>query len=218
MNHIYKQQYSAGYHPAMAKYLPGPQGGPQSVVIRQVIGENQTEKVLEVPVSIPPQHPAVEQIIDVLVRRPRITSVETIFNQVIVCGDLEIKALYVACLPNQPVHAVEVRGVRFAAAVPVNGAYWGMDAEARAAVEYVDYDCDPASRAYWYKQNQYGYYSGAGYPPPAPVPGAATWGLPPYCNKFSVTVVLQVFAKVLADRQVIIYPGAYPGLPPVPQG
>ncbi len=110
MNHIYKPQYSTGYHPAMAKYLPGPQGGPQSVVIRQVIGENQTEKVLEVPVRIPPQHPAVEQIIDVLVRRPRITSVETIFNQVIVCGDLEIKALYVACLPNQPVHAVEVRG------------------------------------------------------------------------------------------------------------
>ncbi|MDR3593069.1 MAG: hypothetical protein P4N41_25695 [Negativicutes bacterium] len=220
MNYSYKPHYLPGYHPAMGKYALGPQAGPQSVVIRQVIGANRTETVVEVPVRIPPQHPAIEQIIDVLVRRLRLTRVESAFNQVIVCGDFEVKALYVACLPNQPVHAVEVRWVKFAAAVPIQGAYWGMDAEARAVPVYVDYDCDPSSLAYWHKQNQYSVSGDAAYSRPVAGQGAAGWGLPAqgYCDRFNVTVVLQIDAKVMADREVMIYPGAYPGLPPVPKG
>ena len=222
MNNNYKPHYLPGYHPLAGKYVSGPQAGPQSVVIRQVIGENQTQTVLNVPVRLTPQHPAIEQIIDVLVRRVRITRVEAVFNRVLVCGDFEVKALYVACLPNQPVHAVEVKRVRFAAEVPISGAYWGMDAEARTAVEYVDYDCDPGTRAYWHRLNQYDYYNNAGaaYLPPMPGIAEPGWGLPAqgYCSNFNVTVVLRVNAKVMADREVSLYPGAFPGLPPRPQG
>jgi hypothetical protein len=221
LNYSHKPYLLSGYQPALGKYALGPQAGPQSIVIRQVIGENQTQKVLDVPVRIPPQHPAIEQIIDVFVRQLRITRVEAIYNKVIVCGDFEVKGLYVAILPNQPVHAVEVGPVRFVAEVPIRGAYWGMDAEARALVEYVDYDCDSGTRAHWHKQNQYGYNSsgGAAYLPPMPGMRGAGWSLPPqYCSKFNVTVVLRIMAKVMVDREVNIYPGAYPGLPPVPQG
>jgi hypothetical protein len=216
MNYSYKPHYLPGYQPVTGKYA-GPKAGPQSVVIRQVIGENQVQTVVNVPVRLPPDHPAIEQIIDVLVRWLRITRVETILNKVLVCGDFEVKTLYAACLPDQPVHAVEVRQVRFAADVPVRGVYWGMDAEATAAVEFVDYDCDPGTRAYWHRQNQYGYgnMGGATYSPPMP-----GWKHPALgsCSKFNVFVVLRVLAKVTADREVVLYPGVYPGLPPVPKG
>jgi hypothetical protein len=60
------------------------------------------------------------------------------------------------------VHAVEVEIVRFTADVPIRGARRGMDADANVTVEFVDYDCDKRSRAYWYKeyekQFRYRYY------------------------------------------------------------
>lgn len=220
MNYGYKPYSSSGYPSGMGNYFTGPKAGPYTIVVRQVVGENQIQKILEVPVAIPPQHPPIEQIVDVLVRRLRVTRVEVLFNKVIVCGDLEVKALYVASLPNQPVHAIEVSPVRFAADVPVNGAYWGMDGEALAKVEYVNYDCAPYTRPYWYKQHQYGYGYGTSYPPPGPGVGASGWGPAGQmnCNRFHVTVVLNIGAKVMTDREVTIYPGPYPGLPPSPQG
>jgi len=122
------------------------------IVVSQVIGHNSVQKSMDIRVVVPRRKPAIEQIIDVFVKKLKINHVEVIHDKVIVRGNFEIKAIYVACLPNQPVHAVEVQHVRFTVDVPIRGARPGMDAEANVAVEYVDYDCDRRSSAYWYKQ------------------------------------------------------------------
>lgn len=124
----------------------------KTIVVNQIVGQNSTQKSMDIQVVVPRRKPAIEQIVDVFVKRLRINHVEIITDKVIVRGSFEVKAIYVACLPNQPVHAVEVQNVRFTADVPIRGARRGMDADASAAVEFVDYDCDKRSRAYWYKE------------------------------------------------------------------
>jgi hypothetical protein len=225
--------------------------------MRQVIGENETQRTLDICVRVPRQKPAIEQIVDVFIKKLRITDVRLIPNKVIVCGDFEIKALYVACLPDRPVHAVEMRRVRFTADVPVWGACWGMDAEARVVLEFVDYDCPHHRGKYNYFENEecdegcdgptwdhhhghhhghdeecddhHGHHDGHGdkcddhnghghYPwcrpncAPCYAPGEHGF------REFNVSVVLCIVAKVMADREVVIYPGQYPGLPPKPKG
>lgn len=113
--------------------------GPQCIVVNQVIGECDAQKVVDIHLVVPRSKPAIEQVVDVFVKRLCITDVEIITNKVIVRGSFEIKALYVACLPSQPVHAVEARHVRFTAAADIPGAHCGDDADAHAFVEYVDY-------------------------------------------------------------------------------
>jgi hypothetical protein len=193
-----------------------------------VVGENSTQKTIEVCVRIPRQKPPIEQVIDVFVRRLRITRVNVIPDKVVVCGDFEIKAIYVACLPDQPVHAVELRRVRFTADIPIYGAVCGMDADAGVDVEFVDYDCDPMTRARWYKENydmdgHHGHHGhGHHHEECEEEEECHHECCPPidcgHTRKFDVTVVLNVWAKVMSDRQVLIYPGVYPGLPAYPKG
>ena len=132
-----------------------PQHGPQKIVMRQVIGECTKQKSLDVHMCVPRRKPGIEQIIDVFVKRVRIRSVEIITDRVIVRGHFEVKAIYVACLPSQPVHAIEIRRVRFSVAVPIYGARCGMDADANVLVEYVDYDCVDKWRLYKHKYNKH---------------------------------------------------------------
>nr|WP_092074112.1 DUF3794 domain-containing protein [Dendrosporobacter quercicolus]NSL47756.1 DUF3794 domain-containing protein [Dendrosporobacter quercicolus DSM 1736]SDM77845.1 protein of unknown function [Dendrosporobacter quercicolus] len=129
--------------------------GPQKVVMRQVIGECTKQKSIDVHMCVPRRKPGIEQIIDVFVKKVRISSVEIITDRVIVRGHFEVKAIYVACLPAQPVHAIEIRRVRFSVAVPIYGARRGMDAEANVFVEYVDYDCVDKWRLYKHKYNKH---------------------------------------------------------------
>ncbi len=79
----------------------GAQTGPQTIIVRQVIGESEQQKVLDVSVVVPDPKPAIEQIIDVFVKNVNVNSVDVITDKVIVRGDLEIKAIYVACTPDQ---------------------------------------------------------------------------------------------------------------------
>ncbi|GBG55700.1 hypothetical protein SPFL3102_03075 [Sporomusaceae bacterium FL31] len=125
-----------------------PQVGPQKIVMRQVIGERSKQKTIDVHMCVPRRKPGIEQIIDVFVKRVRITCVDLIHDKVIVRGHFEVKAIYVACLPSQPVHAIEMRRVRFTVDVPIYGARCGMDADASVLVEYVDYDCEDKWRLY----------------------------------------------------------------------
>ena len=126
--------------------------GPQPIIVNQVVGFGETQKSLDIHMRVPKRKPAIEQIIDVYVRRPHITHVEVLTGKVIVRGFFEAKTVYVACLPSQPVHAVEARRIRFTAEVPICNARCGMDADASVAIEYVDYDCDHNCRPYWHKQ------------------------------------------------------------------
>jgi len=237
VNYIYKPA------PVLGKCVLGAQAGPQTIVMRQVVGEDQTQRTLDICVRVPPQKPSIEQIIDVFVKKLRITDVRLIPNKVIVRGDFEIKAIYVACLPGQPVHAVEVRRVRFTADVPIWGARWGMDADARVVLEFVDYDCPHQRGKYHFGKDaacdgeyegpawdhHHGHHHGHDHDKcDDDHHGHHPWCRPtcapacPPCDhgfrEFSVSVVLCVIAKVMADREIVIYPGQFPGLPPKPKG
>lgn len=131
----------------------GAQMGPQTIIVRQVVGEQEQQKVLDIHVVVPDRKPAIEQIVDVFVKNVQINSVGVITDKIIVRGDFEIKAIYVACLPDQPVHAVEIKNYKFTQDIAIPGARKGMDADASVAIEFVDYDIDESScvRAYKYK-------------------------------------------------------------------
>ncbi|MCC5467491.1 SPOCS domain-containing protein [Pelosinus baikalensis] len=117
-----------------------PEPGPETISVEQVLGAEMKQKVVEFDMIVPDPKPDIEQIIDVYVKDVDIDSVDVIRNKVIIRGDLEVKVMYVADLPNQPVHAFERRHVRFTRDIEIEGAEPGMDATADVVVEYVDYD------------------------------------------------------------------------------
>ncbi len=219
---------------------------PKTIVVRQVIGVNERQKTIDIRLCVPRNKPAIEQIIDVLVKNVRITHVEIIPGKVIVRGHCEIKAIYVACLPSQPVHALQMRRVRFTVDVPIRGAYCGMDAEASIFVEYVDYNCVGYARGYgpkhgnYYDDDDYDYDDWANYPQHHHDHEHCDHDnhhhdscdhhhdhCKPCCHpckdhckcfrEFDVSIVLRIVAKVMTDREVILYP-TYPGLPAKPKG
>ncbi len=135
----------------------GASAGPKSIVVMQVLGAREVQKSLDIHVVVPRHKPAIEQIVDVFVKKLEIDCVDVIPNKVVVRGQFEVKALYVACKPRQPVHAVEVWPIRFTAYADIRGARRGMDADANVMVEFVDYDCDEYTRAHWHKKKGHGH-------------------------------------------------------------
>lgn len=117
-----------------------PEPGPETIEVEQVLGAEMEQKVVEFEMTVPDPKPDIEQVIDVYVKDVEINSVDVIPNKVIVRGDLEVKVMYVADLPDRPVHAYERRHVRFTRDIVIEGAQKGMDAEADVTVEYVNYD------------------------------------------------------------------------------
>jgi len=191
------------------------------IIVRQVIGEKEKQKVLDIHVVVPPRKPAIEQIVDVFVKNVEVLSVDVITDKVIVRGEFEIKAIYVACLPDQPVHAVEIKHYKWTQDIDLPGARKGMDADASVVVEFVDYDVEEMTRAYKYK------YHGKcdTHCPHHEVAGEMDLECPPCpecpveaeeeeCTReFDVSVVLKITAKVLADREVQIGAAAVPTAP-----
>jgi len=140
------------YHHNMPDYCTlGAATGPQTIIVRQVLGETETQKIIDLHVRVPHQKPSIEQIVDVFVKNVEVNSVDVIADRVMVRGEFEVKAIYVACLPDQPVHAVEIKHCKFLQDVDIPGARRGMDAEATVGVEFVDYDVPEMTRAYKYK-------------------------------------------------------------------
>ena len=125
--------------------------GAQTIVVRQVLGEKEKQKVMDIHVCVPERKPAIEQIIDVFVKNLEVNAVDVIANKVIVRGEFEVKAIYVACLPDKPVHAVELKHCKWTADLDMPGARRGMDADANVVIEFVDYDVPAMTRAYKYK-------------------------------------------------------------------
>ncbi len=199
----------------------GAQTGPQTIIVRQVIGEVMKQKTLDIHVVVPERKPSIEQIVDVFVKEVEVISVDVIPNKVIVRGEFEVKAIYVACLPDQPVHAVELKHYKWTLDVDVPGARKGMDADASVVVEFVDYDVEEHTRAYRHKHHdmdddcedhdhdncnghdhgdcddkEHGHHH-------------------KHCctREFDVAVVLKVTVKVMTDREVMINTAGLPGQP-----
>ncbi|MDD4600036.1 hypothetical protein SDC9_20867 [bioreactor metagenome] len=182
--------------------------GPKPIIINQLVGQGEDQKSCDIRMCVPRRKPSIEQIVDVFAKKIRIHSVEVATDHVLVCGSFEIKALYVACVPSQPVHAAEMRRIPFAASICIPGARCGMDADATVGVEFIDYDCDKRTRAYWHKQ-----YDDCECDEPK-------HKKPKRCTRcFNVSVVLCIRAKVMTCREIFIGSGSYPGhLPLKPKG
>lgn len=214
--------------------------GPQCIVVNQVIGEQTIQKVIEVHLVVPQSKPAIEQVVDVMVKHLCITEVEVIPCKVIVRGHFELKALYVACLPSQPVHAIEARHVRFTAAADIPGAHHGLDADAHAVVEYVDYSTrrhpfyrlrSPGKNPKWKKHHHYPQEPDyeeddcADDDKPDCKPKHKPHCKPKHkhchpahcCREIDVTVIIAIRVKVTTDREIILYANAAQ-LPYKPKG
>lgn len=117
-----------------------PQPGPETIEVEQVLGAQMAQRVVEFDMIVPEQKPDIEQVIDVYVKDVCIRSVDVIRDKVIVRGELEVKVMYVADLPDQPVHAFERDHVRWTRDIVIEGAEKDMKATADVTVEFVDYD------------------------------------------------------------------------------
>lgn len=201
----------------------GAQTGP--IIVRQVVGEKMKQKVLDIHVVVPDAKPSIEQIVDVFVKEVCVTNVEVITDKVIVRGEFEIKAIYVACLPDQPVHAVEIKHYKWTQDIDLPGARRGMDADASVVVEFVDYDIENdhdchhhhhhhRSRAYQYKYGGKHHNDCDMECDDGDVAGDTTDEYDDDClREFDVSVVLKITAKVLADREVTLGTGTVPTNP-----
>lgn len=121
-----------------------PEPGPEKIQVEQVLGANMAQRVVEFDMTVPDPKPDIEQVIDVFVKDVCINSVDVIPNKVIIRGELEVKVLYVADLPSQPVHAFEKDHVRWTRDIEVDGAMPDMKATADVLVEYINYDFHPS--------------------------------------------------------------------------
>jgi hypothetical protein len=117
-----------------------PEPGPATIEVEQVLGVNMAQRVLEFDMVVPAAKPDIEQVIDVYVKDLEIISVDVIPDKVIVRGELEVKVMYVADLPNQPVHAFEKTKIRWTRDIVIDGAEPNMKTTADVVVEYVNYD------------------------------------------------------------------------------
>jgi hypothetical protein len=196
----------------------GAETGPQTIVVRQVIAEGENQLALDIPIAVPDPKPSIEQIVDVFVKDVEINSINVITDKIIVSGEFEIKAVYVADAPNNPVHAIEIKHFRWTQYVDLVGARRWMDGDASVSIEFVDYDVDEYTRAYKYKYED--------------MPDDECDSTPDddcaddhhhhhhhACRDLHVSVVLKIAAKVIANREIQIGGiGTVPTMPTTPKG
>lgn len=160
-----------------------PEPGPETIQVEQVIGAEMAQRVVEFDMIVPEGKPDIEQVIDVYVKDVEINTIDVIPNKVIVRGDLEVKVMYVADLPDQPVRALERRHVRFTRDIEILGAEPGMNATADVTVEFVDYDfdCDEG----WHHGGDDHHHH--------------------HKRKVHIVVVLKVWARVISTTEMDVY-------------
>lgn len=202
----------------------GAETGPQTIVVRQVVAENEKQKSLDIHITVPDRKPAIEQIVDVFVKDVEINSVDVITDKVIVRGEFEVKAIYVAALPQQPVHAVELKHYRWTVDIDMPGARKGMDAEATVDVEYVDYDFDQDHhKHHHHRAKKYTNYDDDDNDCDDDDDNSCNHHHDDECDaededemqcrEFDVSIVLRINAKVMADREVMLNAGILPVKP-----
>jgi len=112
----------------------------EKIKVEQIIAAGSAQRVLEINITVPPEKPPIEQVIKMVVKNLEVTNVKVIPNKVIITGEFDVKVMYVADLPDQPVHAVEIENYKFTKDIPLEGVTTDMDAQGDAVLEYSDYD------------------------------------------------------------------------------
>jgi len=211
----------------------GAETGPQTIVVRQVIAEKEDQQALDIHVVVPDTKPAIEQIVDVFVKNLEINSIDVITDKIIIRGDFEVKAVYVAALPNNPVHAIEIKHYRWTEALDLVGARSWMDGDASVVIEFVDYDVDEYTRAYKYKYEDMAHDDQCDSAPDHGCDddddddddgcddhhGHKHHHHHHACREFDVSVVLKFVGKVIANREIQIGgTTTTPTMPTTPKG
>lgn len=114
--------------------------GMEKIQVEEVLGAESAQRVIEIDLTIPDNKPPIGQVIDVYIKELCIKDIDVIPNKVIVRGEFEVKVMYVADLPNEPVHAYEKHHIRWTRDIEVMGVDKDMPATADVVVEFVDYD------------------------------------------------------------------------------
>ncbi len=205
-----------------------------TIIVRQIVGEKEKQKALDIHIVVPDNKPSIEQIVDVFVKDVDICSIDVITDKVIVRGEFEIKAIYVADLPDRPVHAVQIKHYKWTQDIDLAGARRGMDAEASVVVEFVDYDVDHHYRAYKYKnfdpidcEEEDDDDTDTECDTDETTDSTDTTDTDDddcghhhhhhhhhhACREFDVSVILKVIAKVMTDREVTIGTSTLPTTP-----
>ena len=118
------------------------QPGAETIDVEQVLATQMRQKVVEFDLIVPDDKPDIKQIIDIYVKKLKIKQIDVILDKVVLRGNMEVKVMYVADLPSEPVHAFEKDQIKFTRDIDVEGATPEMKATADCTVEYIDYDFD----------------------------------------------------------------------------
>lgn len=112
----------------------------EKIKVEQIIAAGSAQRVLEINIIVPPQKPPIEQVIKAIIKNLEVTNVKLIPNKVIITGEIDIKLMYVAYLPDQPVHAVEIENYKWTRDIALEGINTDMTAKGDAVLEYSNYD------------------------------------------------------------------------------
>lgn len=132
----------------------------EKIKVEQVIAAGSAQRVLEINVVVPPEKPPIAQVVKMVVKNLEVTNVKVITNKVIVTGEFDVKVMYVADLPDQPVHAVEIENHKFTKDIALEGVNPDMDAQADAVLEYSDYDFECGKHKHHHKHKEAKYTTG----------------------------------------------------------
>ena|GEM_PF-1416848 len=112
----------------------------EPVAVEEWVGAARQRAEVTGTLELPQGNPPIERIL-IDTARARVEDVLVLEDRVVVSGQVDVEALYVARSPGQPVHAVEWRdAIPFEIEVSLPGAEPGLEAQAEVQVEDVALD------------------------------------------------------------------------------
>jgi hypothetical protein len=109
----------------------------QTLILEQVVGEAHTQTLVTDEIRIPESEPGAEQLLDLKIIRIHVPREEIVLlnDKVVVGGVIHLKAIYVALLDTQPVHAVEA-WIKFRSFIAIPGTLPEMTGHVTAILEH----------------------------------------------------------------------------------
>ncbi len=109
----------------------------QTLTLEQVVGEAHTQALVTDDIRIPENEPGAQQLLDLKIIRIHVPREEIVLlsDKVVVGGVVHLKAIYVALLDSQPVHALEA-WVKFRSFIAIPGTLPDMVGHVTAILEH----------------------------------------------------------------------------------
>jgi len=109
----------------------------QTLTLEQVVGEAHTQTLVADEIRVPENEPGAHQLLDLKIIRIHVPREEIVLinDKVVVGGVIHLKAIYVAMLDSQPVHAVEA-WIKFRSFIAIPGTLPDMVGYVNAILEH----------------------------------------------------------------------------------